>query len=198
MFADALNVYLYSGGIPTPIGVPLNEKGYTNAIIESDGRRFYVLIAHASSRKLYVYDLETKAWMPEDDLNIVGMTSLNHTVYALDSTGKIWAFNSGTEAVEWSAETKVFDDNYYGKKKIKNIKLRLKMSSGTSVTIYSRRNDGLWSEEHTVYNAINEDLYKMVRKVINLNRAERYQLKFVGTGDVLIYGEREFDIGSHV
>lgn len=197
MFADSKGIWIYTGGLPVNIGKPLNLKTYTNIKIQSDGRRFYVLVIESSTvRKLYVYDIETKSWMPEDDLNIVSMISLNGFVYALDSTGYVWKFNSGTETISWIAETKVYDENIFEKKKTKKIRLKLKMAVGSSLNIYSSKDGGSWVLEHSVSNSLDEEDYRVAIKSISIGRAERYQLKFTGTGEVLVYGEREFDIGS--
>lgn len=195
LFADALNTYVYTGGRPNVVGYPLNEKGYSDVKMACDGERFYVLYVYADERRMYCYDIRTKTWMPEDDLDVVGFTSLNQKVYALDSMGRILMFNFGDEEVVWSAETKTWDDGLFENKRVKSIRLSLKMESGSVASIYSKCDDGEWMLEKTIENE-NDVTYLYTKAIANVNRARRFQLKFVGTGKILIYGEREFDIVS--
>lgn len=195
MFADPLNVYLYTGGRPTIVGYELNEKGYSDVKIASDGEKFYVLFIYDTTRRMYCFDIRTKTWMPEDDLDVVSFTTLNQKVYALDSIGRILRFNDGEEEIVWSAETKTWDDGLFENKRVKNVKLALKMENGSVASIYSKCDDGEWVLEKTIEND-NNSTYLTARAIVNVNRARRFQLKFVGTGKVLIYGEREFDIVS--
>jgi len=195
LFVDKDGVKQYTGGIPKPVSDKLNEI-YGSSALVSDGTRFYLFNNDGANNKVYVMDLRTMTWLPEDTLNVVAFTDIARTVYALDTSGKIWKFNSGTSTdIEWSFTTKEFDMNSFFKKVVKKIKIKAKMDLGAILKVFVNKN-GTGFEPFNEFVYHSADDYREIYCLIDLERSNRFQVRIDGIGKSIVSGMVEYSFRS--
>lgn len=192
-FMSEKGVQSYAGGFPRNVSEKLNLVSIKSAVAIGDGRKYYVSIED----EVYIYDTWQDTWMPYMNIKVISFGKLDTDIYALGDDGNIYQLESGNEMVEWEAITKLFDDGTFNKKSVKAIRLKAKMDIGSELYVYVRANERSWVLHKTIKH--NEKYYMSRRDIfitIPIKRAETYQIKIVGKGNALVYGEREFIVGS--
>lgn len=192
-FVSEAGVQTYSGGFPRGISEKLNLFDVTKASAIGDGRKYYLSIEGTT----YIYDTWQDTWIPYMDVDVLEFGKSNNEIFALARDGKLYELEKGNEEVEWIAITKSFDDGSFNKKSVAAIKLKVLMDPGAELSIYIK----LDGREFVLHKIIKQTdrFYSNRRDVITtipIKRASNYQIKFVGKGNAIIYGEREFLIGS--
>lgn len=192
-FMSEKGVQTYSGGFPRSISEKLNLENVNSAVAIGDGRKYYVSIDGVT----YIYDTWQETWLPYMNVDVINFGKADNDVFALSSDGNIYQLESGDEVIEWMAITKAFDDGTFRKKSIKAIRLKAKMDIGSELLIYVKLDEKNWVLTKTIKH--NELYYKFNREIfiaIPIKRASTYQIKIVGKGRSIVYGEREFIVGS--
>ena len=196
-FAAPTGIYTYSGGFPRAISEKLNIKHIDKATAIGVGDKYFVCLYGV----IYVYDMAKVTWLPYAEKDVIEFAKIENDVYVLTTDIIGNPFNGFpwesylTEEFEWVAETKEYDDGTFRKKSIKAIKLKMKIEEGTNIKVYLRQDGG----EYVLRKDITHTGSNRNREVITtipLKRASTYQIKIVGKGKALIYGEREFIVGS--
>lgn len=132
--------------------------------------------------------------MPEDNLEVINFARYQNAVYSLDATGKVNKHGSGTEVIDFSFTTKEFDNGISNKQIAKYISLKIDMEHGSEITVQSKINGGVFIDQiHIIALKVGKQYHKIP---VYVQRCETYQIRIVGKGNVVIYGEREFMIGS--
>ena len=194
-FATETGIFVYSGGFPADISLQLNIKNLKNATCIGHGNRVYISFDGAT----YLYDTNLKTFLPYANLDVKYFAKDEDNVYALTRNGEIYRFNSGDEIVDWVVLTKQFDDGVFNKKSIKSIKLKAIMETGSEISVYVSRDNRPFVQVGQTVKFINEYIKtKEVKITIPLKRASYYQIKLVCKGKSIIYGEREFIVGSEL
>lgn len=104
-YLSRAGIVSYSGGIPSPIGEPLGEKRFRNAVGGSDGLRYYVSMDDG----LFVFDTQTRLWHKEDDLQAIGFAYAEGILYCLADDGKIWTVGNAVISQEAAVATTLTD-----------------------------------------------------------------------------------------
>lgn len=192
-FMSEKGVQSYAGGFPRDISDKLNLNNITKAASIGDGRKYYVCI----NGVVYIYDTWQGTWIPYMDIDVVEFGKSDNDIYALAADGNIYQLEAGNEIVEWEAITKKFDDGTFRKKSVRAIRLKAKMSIGAELSIYVSADERPFILHKTIKH--NELYYKEHRDIITtipLKRASTYQIKIVGKGPCIVYGEKEILLGS--
>lgn len=192
-FMSEKGVQTYSGGFPRNVSEKLNLSNITSAVAIGDGRKYYISIDGTT----YIFDTWQNTWMPYLNLDIISFGKSDNDIYALANNGNVYQLESGNEIVEWEAITKNFDDGTFRKKSIRAIRLKAQMDIGAELCVYVRLDERGWVLHKTIKH--NELYYKTNRDIfitIPIKRAANYQIKLIGKGKSLVYGEREFIVGS--
>ena len=192
-FMSEKGVQSYSGGFPRNISDKLNLNNVTSAAAIGDGRKYYVSIEN----EVYIYDTWQNAWMPYMNTSIIDFGKSDNDIYALGANGNIYLLENGNEIVDWEAITKLFDDGTFRKKSVKAIRLKVQMDIDSEIYVYLRNDERDWVLHKTIKQY--EKFYRSKRDILitlPIKRAETYQIKIVGKGNALVYGEREFIVGS--
>lgn len=195
-FCGRKGIYAYSGGVPRLMSNKLNET-YSNAVFGTDGRILYASLYNGSTWKLYTYDTLTEKWLQEDNLQVVEFTRIGDNCYALSSTGALYKFNSGTEAVSWSMETNDFTEQTFAKKYNDKIRLRVNLHEGSTLNLFVKTDNNEYPEtpNETITTA-GLNSYTFILPVV---RADRFKVKLTGTGSFEIYAfGREYAVGSDI
>lgn len=188
-------VYRFTGGLPELVSMELNET-YSSGVAGTDDRRYYLSLYNGTSYKLYVFDTYYNVWFMEDTLQVKDFGYLDGYLYALANDNKIYKFNSGSETVTMEVTTKEFTENAFQRKGTIEVNVLADLESGSTLTVYSRVNNGSFTAIKTAY--ATTDLNSL-RIPVSVNRANHYQLKLSLVGEGKIYGiERKMYIGGKI
>ena len=179
-------VYRFSGSLPVNISRKINPAfgKFLSGCAASDGRRYYVYAKGENAGALMVYDTVTGLWCMEDDTEFVDMTSYDNTVYAITADGTLYKFSDGGEQVEWELETKAFNFGIPGKKKFKNMSLRVKMQQQCTMDIYIKYDDGEY-KRHASFSSVGTDVADIRLKP---EKCDSFSLVLKGRGNAKIIG----------
>lgn len=199
-FVDESGVYMYAGGTPRRLSYKLNEK-YKDARCFSDNRKFYLSLDNGHRQRTYVFDNELTLWSGYSDKFFEYFDGVvvngNKRTRAITRQGELYEFDSGNEKVKWSATSKLYDDKTFQKKKLRRIKLKCRLESGSTIRYYLSV-DGRPYELRGIISK-NIDDYKVQDEIISyisVPRASTFQLKIEGEGKANIMGEREMSFRS--
>lgn len=192
IFASENGIQTYSGGVPRLLSDKLDLKHVSEAIAGTDGRKYYVYV----DGQCFAYDTAMGTWMPYMDDIPIRFASGDNALYFLDSEG-IKEIEAGTGDIEWEMVTKEFDDGIFNQKSLKAIKLKLQMEEGSRVEVFVRLDGREWVQHKIIEQPLGSYTpHREVFTTIPMRRASRYQIKLTGTGEALVYGEREYYVGS--
>lgn len=192
-FLSEAGVMTYSGGFPRPISEKLNAQYVSGAAI-GDGRKYYL---NLNGEETFIFDTVMNTWMPYARGHIIQFGRLENDIYSLDSLGNLNLLEKGIEPVEWEVITKDFDDGTFRKKSVKAIKLKVILELNSELEVYVKLDNRNWVLHKTIKQV--DKFYSNKREVVTtipLKRASNYQIKIVGRGKAIVYGEREFIVGS--
>lgn len=192
-FMSETGVQTYAGGFPRDISEKLNLSNIQAATAIGDGRKYYVCIG----KLVYTYDSWQGVWMPYMDMDVLEFAKSDNDIYALATNGKLYQLGIGPELVEWEATTKNYDDSTFKKKSVRAIRLKVQMDEGAELLVFTSTDERNFILHKTIKQ--NEMFYRKGRDIIitiPIKRAENYQIKLVGKGKSIVYGEREFIVGS--
>jgi len=175
-------VVAYTGGVPEVISENLNDN-YVSAVAGGDGRKYYISLYNGSTYALYVYDTWKGIWIQEDTLQAVSFAFFDGYLYALAIDNNVWKFNSGTESVSWSFESKIYDEQYMGKKAHSELSCRVDLEVGSILNVYIKIDNGSYT---LVKSYSTTDLTSFIIP-LKVKKGDHFQLKFTGTGDFTLY-----------
>ena len=192
-FLSEAGVMTYSGGFPRAISDKLNAT-YTSGAAIGDGRKYYL---NLNGEETFIFDTLMNTWMPYSKGNIIQFARFDNDIYPLDSLGNLNLLGEGLEPLEWEVITKDFDDGTFRKKSIKAIRLKVNLDLGSELEVYVKLDGRSWVLHKTIKQV--DKFYTNKREIVTtipLKRASNYQIKIVGRGKAIVYGEREFIVGS--
>ena len=144
-----------------------------------------------------MFDTMLNIWMPYEEGTIIQFGRLENDIYSLDSLGNLNLLEKGIEPVEWEVITKDFDDGTFRKKSVKAIRLKVILELNAELEVYVKLDNRGWVLHKTIKQV--DKFYSNKREVVTtipLKRASNYQIKIIGRGKAIVYGEREFIVGS--
>lgn len=189
-FMGEAGIYAYSGGFPRVISEKLQLNNIESAKAGGDGRKLYVSV----NGYTYIFDTLRNTFMPYMD-DCLAFAQGKNVLYALGTDKKVYEIGAGTDPVVWEAVTKEYDEGVFNKLSLKSVKLRMKMKEDSEVHVWVKLDGREWIE----HKIIAQSLYDAHREVIcsiPMKRSTIYQIKLTGQGEALIYGEREYYVGS--
>lgn len=191
-FLGRQGIYTYSGSFPNLISQNLTET-YTDGVFGTDGRRLYACLYNGTKWQLFTFDTQLGLFLKEDDIQILDFANLNSIVYALDSTGKLLKFNSGTEVVTWEAILDIDTYATFNKKYISRITVRADLETGSTLSLYDKVDNGSFVLKKTSDTAGLNPFYAIMQP----KRCDHYQIKLVGVGKCKVYAfGTELTLGS--
>ena len=191
-FAGPKGIYAFNGGTPKLISVPLNDV-YSTAVMGTDGRLLYVSLYNGTSYKLYVYDTLVGGWLQEDTTRYLDFVRIGNYVYGLASTGPLQKFNSSTETIAWTLETKDFTEDVFNKKLLTRIFVHITLETGSSATL-STSKDGAAYASQVTWSTAGQASY---RQPVDISAGSRIKIKLAGSGDFKLHQlTREFFVNE--
>lgn len=192
-------VYSYAGGRARKISKKIQlENIKDGCIVGKDNRIFISITQDNVTYKNYVFDLESGAWLPQDDQKILKFQNYNGVVYALTENDLlIYDDDDTVEKISWGFTTKEFDNGTYTKSITNKIKLKMKLEYNTEVKVFVKYNENNWILSES-YKHKTSNKYKEKIITISPNRYSRFQIKVEVEGEAIIWGEREVFEGSEI
>lgn len=177
-------VYAFSGGQPQLISYRLGEEHYEAARAGERAGRYYISMRNSMNiSELLSFDTIRDCWYAEDDMDVIDFAELRGTLYALTSTGPIYAIGEGENTeTEWSATLAEWTEGTYEYKQYRRIHIDADISDGAELKVYVKTDD---NEEKQIW-----ETRKFGRQrfdiPIHIARAKRVIVRLAGKGDVVI------------
>ncbi len=187
---DGFNTY--GGGLPQLASDNLNEVMYSSCVAGTDGRKYYASLYNGTSYKLFVYDTIDRVWLKEDTLQVKDFAYLGGYLYALASDHKVYKFNYSTETVASEIQTEVFDEYVNNKKVYSKVRSKIDLETGASIAVYVSIDGGAYALVNT-YTTTSD---KTISANIVPRRCDRFQIKFVCSGEYKIYNLERYVTNS--
>jgi hypothetical protein len=138
------------------------------------------------------YDTMLGTWYPHTG-SIVEFVNIGNTLYGVDTDGKIWEMNSGTDddgtAISWSYITGPWFYNTLRQKVLSNLWVSVDLPTGSTLTISSSEtvdNDD-FETLYTFTASSNEQNVRVQIPITSLQRVDWFRLQFAGTGPCTIH-----------
>lgn len=194
-------VMAYGGGIPQFMGEAFGDHRFENAVAGSDGLKYYISMAEAENRTLYVFDTENGLWHKEDDTHVTHFAVVDGILHFLNDAGQIWAIGGEEgiqeETVEWFAEFADFTDEDPNKKGFSKAQIRIELEKNATAQAWVQfDSDGLWQK---LGPQMNSDTKRSHYLPVIPRRCDHYRIKVTGTGEGYIHAiSRETYSGSEL
>lgn len=182
-YKGVFGIYQYGGNTPQNISANLGNDIYTNAVAGTDGRKYYINMADAAGAyHLYAFDLLHGLWMKEEDGQMPAITNLDQDLFFVKSGALYRTGSSVDPLLEWKGEFVETTEDTFSRKGYLKLFVRLDMTTGSSLKIYAKEDRRVYREIYS--KSAGNDVTLLVP--IRLGRCDRWQLKFEGTGEVII------------
>lgn len=139
-------VLAYSGGVPVKADAALGDVIYDDAVGGAFRGRYYMSAKDDGGKYvLLVYDTKLGMWYKEDDLHVRRFCRAGDTFYMVTGNGDVKALSGGSESnFQWFAESGVigYGDPY--KKRLKKVKMRVILPTGSKLAVFVSYDDGDW------------------------------------------------------
>lgn len=176
-FTAADGVYSYNGGVPSKISQKLNISPKVSKAAAYNSKLFVTI-----DDILYIYDTEYGNWYRIGKYGASQCYNDENGLFMV-SDGIISRWNDGKEAVKWSIQSKEFFRNESEKKGCINLWLRMALSSGTCVAVYTSSDGG----EFRRWGVLRGDSC-MRRIPVRFRKCDTFSIRLEGVGDCKLYG----------
>lgn len=202
-FMDYNKFQLFTGGFPTEVSQKvrgyLENINYTHKekIVSGSHKRYiYVSIPHGSSATTnnltLEFDTETGNWYPINR-GYLNFVNIGEDLYGMGTDGKIDKLNDGTQdqgqAIVWYHETGIISSFIPSAvSTLSDIWLECKIPTGSTLTIsYAENDKNTFTTLSSVTGTNSEQKSRIQVPTTLLQDADRYRLKFSGTGPCEIH-----------
>lgn len=177
------DICAYQGGFPAQVSEALGDELYSEAVAGTIRDRYYISMKDSAGEpQLFVYDLEKKLWMHEDNFRADFFARVGDELYAL--SGNLLYAMQGSRGepepyISWMAETGILYYQQPDKKYVSRFNVRLQMEEGAEMKIYIQYDSmGEWELKGTVKlkgtNTVNVP--------IRPRRCDHMRIRLVGKG----------------
>lgn len=184
----------YDGSLPVE---KLNISGHTEAVGGGYGNKYYVSMRSAGGEyRLFVYDSLRNLWHKEDALRVRGFCACREELFAYTDGEILGLLGSGEteKAVSWMAETGDIGAELPGSKYLSQIDLRLRLETGSVVTVMVNYDSGRVWERLAVLRSNRLDGFSIP---LRLRRCGHLRLRLEGTGAMELYSlTKTMEMGS--
>lgn len=181
----------YTGGMPSPISEKLGEVHYHDGVAGSDGLKYYLSCLDDNDNSvLLVYDSQKGTWHKEDALSI-RYAAFKDGLYVLTSGDDLMLIGNPIEVpsdataendFDSVAEFADFDLQTFKFKHLVRLRLRLEVSAGAQLKIYTKFDNEAYSLSGAVAGG-QAGLPKSFRiHPVAIKRCDHFRIKLVGTG----------------
>lgn len=201
-YKSKLGIMAYQGSLPEHISQNFGNKSYYNAIAGTDGLKYYVSMkTTGGARETLVFDLDKRLWHKEEDLDPVQFAFMTndqgnageretgnyHNQLLYIHNGEICSVDpyipfKSEEDLYWMAMLGSFDEYMEQKKIYSKIRMRLRLDSGSELTISIKHDQGEWREMQHIYANDNQVAYVPISPI----RCDKFYIKLEGHGRCVV------------
>ena len=201
-YKSKLGIMAYQGSLPEHISQNFGNKSYYNAIAGTDGLKYYVSMkTTGGARETLVFDLDKRLWHKEEDLDPVQFAFMTndqgnageretgnyHNQLLYIHNGEICSVDpyipfKSEEDLYWMAMLGSFDEYMEQKKIYSKIRMRLRLDSGSELTISIKHDQGEWREMQHIYANDDQVAYVPISPI----RCDKFYIKLEGHGRCVV------------
>lgn len=152
LYKSRLGIMAYAGGVPQLVSDNFGTDKYTDAIAGTDGIKYFVSVLRDGAPELLVFDMEKFLWHKEDSVRARSFVYHNgKLLFVNDDDNAIYEIDSSNpmpteQDITWAAELGPFDEYLEDKKVYSQLKMRLKMSALSELTVMVSIDGGEWEK----------------------------------------------------
>ena len=199
----------YGGGTPISIYAPFGRERYSDAAAGKNGDKYYISMRNKKGDyNLFCFDETLNMWFREDNTQVKFFAEDKGNLYFINSKNELWVTDSENydeeyakcsekePSFEWFAESGDIGIQQPDSKRYSDIQIRLSMSPGAQVSIYTQYDsDGIWVEQEVLKNR-EKGSYTVN---INTPKVDHFKIKICGKGEAKIYSiSKWYEAGSEV
>lgn len=178
--------YVWNGSRPQFISKPLDCL-YSAAFGFSDGIKYYVSAKRADgSHENLAFDPRYGLWHKEDDCKISGYFRRGRKNFILVEGKNIKALETGSEEMEWYAESGKFFFDDYEQSRVNELLIRAKLTENTIMEVEVAADDGKW--QRCAHIRADKAIPRTYRVPVRLDEGSYWRFRISGKGSFLIYG----------
>lgn len=184
LYKSRLGIMAYSGGVPQLISDNFGTDQYTDAVAGTDGIKYFVSVLRDGSSELLVFDMEKFLWHKEDDVRARDFTYHGgKLLFINDADNGIYEIASENpmpteKDIEWSAELGPFDEYLEDKKVYSQLKMRLKLTELSELTVLISIDGGKWER----IARLDTDKDRAMMLPIVPRRCDKFAVRLEGVG----------------
>lgn len=199
------DVYMFSGGLPVPIGQnvraildSINTAQWSKCFAATDGLKYYLGLVTGSNTQpdtLLIYDPRYRIWRVRSlNDNFRYSANLNNVLYIGDSAGQTFKMNQGTSdngtAITWMITSKAFDEGIpEAEKEYSALHIQCYLPAGSTMNVYASTDDR--GSNFTLIDTITGSSVAQNSNIIvpfdTVNITNWLRYKLIGTGEASIY-----------
>ena len=197
---SGINAFDGTGAVS--VSQALGQERYNSAIGGRLGNKYYISMKDSKGENnIFAYDVQKGFWMREDDRNISFFADMGGELYFIDSEGNLGTMG-GSEGVpeddfEWEAQSGMIGCDYYGKKYISRLNLRMSQEKNCHAEFFIQYDySGQW-EKRGVVKGMGKG-YTFTLPIVP-RRCDHLRFKIKGNGEFRLYSvTRILEKGSDV
>lgn len=172
----------YAGGEPERISPNIRTR-YITCRGGTDGKKYYACATREdNSCDVLVYDPDYHVWHREDDADFVDFLQYNGALYGA-TANTVYRFGEGEEEVSWCVVSKRFTLDTTQHKGVSCIYLRLDLAEGSTVHIYTSRDDG----DFEPAGVVSGDGFLVHRLPVRFGKCDSFRIMLEGTGNAVVH-----------
>lgn len=204
-YLSRVGITAYAGGIPQSVAEAFGGVRYQDAVVGSDGERYYVSMRDGTGAwSLFCYDTGKRLWHREDAVQAVAF-AYHGGLWMLAADGRLWLMGGAEEVpVDAVEETQIasrveFGDFVEGspnRKGTAKLQMRAELEAGASLTVRMMfDSDGIWRTVATLSTPIKRSYYLPIIP----RRSDHFRIALDGVGEWKLYSlTREHYSGSEL
>lgn len=185
---SGINAFDGTGAVS--VSEALGQEKYHLAVGGRQGNKYYVSMKDKNNESvLFAYDILKGFWMREDGSDIKFFADMGGELYFIDSGGNLGTLGGSAGTAEtgfdWEAQSGMIGCDYYGKKYISRLNLRMSLEKNCPAEIFIQYDSsGKWEKRGVV---------KGLGKGVTFNlpivprRCDHLRFKIRGSGEFRLY-----------
>lgn len=180
----------FDGTSAVSVSEALGQERYNSAVGGRQGNKYYIAMKNTDGEtSVFAYDVQKGFWIREDDKDIKFFADMGGELYFIDSEGNLGTMGGSAGVLEdgfsWEAESGMIGCDYYGKKYISRLNLRMSLEKNCPAEFFIQYDsDGKWEKRGVV-----RGMGKGVTFTLPIvpRRCDHLRFKIKGEGEFRLY-----------
>ena len=186
-------IYSFYGGAPQRISDKLGDLELKNCSAGGFLRYYYLSADTKNGREEFVYDVKYGMWSKSGVKNVTGYFSYGEQLYRLMSDGIYVISDETDDEIEWYAEFRPFDENYYKTKNYSRLQIKAELFENAGIKAEVSYDGGQWQQIGICYG--NQKRY--INMPCPVKKCHELKIRISGKGKCVLESIiREFSINQ--